>query len=885
VVADDLRSIRGEVRVDFVNASAAPLFELGLWLYPNAFEETPPGVQPGNRSFYQPFGPGFGGSSIRALTIDGSPILAEQVFVADAPLTTAWRIVLPRPLAPGQSLPIAIAFETRVPHRLGPFSYADGVLTALGGWHPYLVAGSMDEGSALDRRPPPADWEIALRLPQRHLALVGGRRLEADGEGRVELRNREWADLVVRPSFLEPIPFHHGSLWPLERAPGALDRDRAIPDPPPLPTTWVGDALIELIESLDKWADWHPDIPASDPVEVVVIPLRSEMAIATPGILAISDKAYKVTSIPILLRFHGKAIARAYFMRRLLPLVRAREAPGMVPQVADALASMYADRFAEQILDQSKGAAGILGAFDLIPSVDDFLRSADSAFAHVYFQPIADPIPVRDEPWTFNNAAPRGKLLREKLEDLLGPFQLPEVFRRYLRAEGCPPPPRLVLEPGPCTLQRFAEDSFQEDLGAFFRSWTERFPREDLRTRIVRTERLEDGSHETTVEVWRVGDTPMEVIEVTSRDSEDNPVPLVWLARDGESAHEFVINAKNPITSLRVDPRNRVFQTPAEPRELAAVGDRVPDHLQPVLASLSFAFSAADVALFGDVDVAFRTRDGVRRRWEVGLSYQPARLQARTSLSTGFGDLVGAARYTHSVGLGLTTDFLRPAFADSEAPAGYAVGPTFFYLFDDRPPGLGPREGRVVSARLSPAVAATQGGESGFFTQVGLTGLQLFPLGYSQALAVRVKGIAQLGQSPFQSRLALGGSDAVLRGFGYEEVLGKRQLILSAEWRHTFVTNLDIDLGIGRIQEIGGALFADGAAMGGIVRPHALEPGPSSGLFADVGYGLRLQYALFGVRPLNLIFELSTPFGRTPSDPALAPVTFSVRGGYAFADP
>ncbi|AKU90902.1 hypothetical protein [Vulgatibacter incomptus] len=355
-----------------MNDTGRDVEELTLWLYPEAFTSRLEGIASGNRSFYQPFGPGEGGVSVSRIEIAGVSQEGELAGPPEAPPGTALRIPLAAPLRPGESAKVRLAFETRVPHRLGPFSVAHGVLTALGAWHPYVTAGAPNAVEPIDRRPRAADWDVHLALPPYMSALVGG--VQPDAAGNVLLRRREWADLIVRPITLTPVPFRHGALWPLERPPAPPEQDRAIPDPHPLGSTWVGDTLAELVDRLERWADLQGDIPpATEPIHLVIVPIGAEIALASPGVVAVSHLAYKVTPFPVLLRFHGKAIARAYFTRRLLPFVREREAPGMVPQVADALASMYADRFAEQVLGQSLNASGILGVFDFVPSVDDFL--------------------------------------------------------------------------------------------------------------------------------------------------------------------------------------------------------------------------------------------------------------------------------------------------------------------------------------------------------------------------------------------------------------------------------------------------------------------------------------------------------------------------------
>ncbi|HWV37142.1 MAG TPA: hypothetical protein VN033_01575 [Vulgatibacter sp.] len=892
-VHDDLRVIEGEVEADVVNDSGATADRFTLWLYPNTFATALAGVVPGNRDYYQPFGPGRGGIDIGEIVVEGVEVIPEAAVPGATPTGTAWGIRLPRPVEPGESVQARITFRTQVPERLGPLSFAHGVLTALGGWHPYLTAGSPDEAELLDRRPRAADWTVRLRLPEHVVALVGGE--VASSEEPTRLRAREWVDLAVRPRTMRPIATRHGSYWASRPPPRPAEGTAAMPDPAPLPTEWIGDRMTELMHDLDRWADRQGLLPEEGPIAFVTVPMRSEIALATPGIVAVSDRAFKVMPIPILLRFHGKAIARAYFTRRLLPLVREREAPGMVPQIADALGTIFAERFAEQVLDQSRRAIGVLGVFDFVPSVDDFLRSPNSAFANVYYQAVADPIAVRDEPWTYNVLGPRGRLLREKLEDLFGPFELPVILSRYLSLRGCPPPPLRVNEPGACTLRSVAEEVAGRDLSEFFAAWTERFPEQDLRVRIVSAEPIgcddasdcdeEDVRFRSVVEVWRIGDTPEETVELVAHDEDGTTLPLEWRAVDGEVGHVFTIESSAPVIRVRVDPRNRVFQTPSEPGELAALGDRDPPRLHLLLTRLSLSYSTADRAFFGDVDVLLRPRDAVRRRLAVGFSYQKSSASVHTGLSLGFGRLVGASRYEHNAGVGIFAALLREGFPNSDVAEGYAVGPTLFYSYDDRLDALTPLSGTAVLVTLAPQAGGNRGGESHFFASTSAGVVRLYQVAYAQAIALRLKGSLLAGSHPVQSLFPLGGSDQGLRGFSYTEVLASRLAILSAEWRFSLVRDIDLDLGFTRVHEIAGALFVDGAAAGGIFRPHAEAPGSRNGLFADYGAGVRLQHALFGVIPMLFGVDAAMPLGRTPSIPPLAPITVQLRAGQAFSTP
>lgn len=385
LVSDGLSRIEGTVKARIPNHGEVPLDRLSLWLYPNVFAQPVAGISDANREYYQPYGKGTGGISFDTLEVDGRRVQAVEAPARDAPAGTHFQLPLSPPIQPGAVVEVRLHFVTKVPRRLGPFSLSHGVLTALGGWHPYLLPPAE---RPLDRRPVPADFQIRLSVPRGHLALIGG--VKPGPDLLVELKAREWADLVVRRSEVQPIRKRGGAVWPLSNRPGEEWELTAVPNPPPLPSDWVADDLADLLAKLDRWADAQPGIPVGGQTQLVVIPLRSEIALATPGIVAVSDRAYSVTPIGFLRRIHGRGIARAYMAHRFLAGARRCETSGMTPQIADGLGALYADRFAVEVLGSGgdSDTMGLLGALDFIPSVDEFIRSPRSPFSHLYFQPV-----------------------------------------------------------------------------------------------------------------------------------------------------------------------------------------------------------------------------------------------------------------------------------------------------------------------------------------------------------------------------------------------------------------------------------------------------------------------------------------------------------------
>lgn len=862
-VDDGLETIAGDLEATIRNAGDTPIGALDLWLYPNLFNDEPLGVTDANRIWYSPFADGTGGIAIEGLSLDGRSVPGPLQPIADVPAGTGWVIELQPPLEPGEERTLRLAFRTRVPHRLGPFARAHGVLTALGGWHPWVTAPADDP---LERRPAPADWRIDLEIPSGHVALVGGERLAE--RGQVELEAREWADLVVRPVRPPPLRTDAGPLWMLHEAPLVPERDGSLPNPPPFDSVWVGDELAELLERLDRWADARPEIPDPGPIPLVVVPLRSEIAIFTPGIVAISDRAYQVTPLRVIERFHARGIARAYLARRFLPLVRGCESPGIAWLLADALGARYAQFFTDEVLGTAEDAAGILGTFDFLPSVDDFLRARRSAFAHVYFDVVVDPIPVRDEPWTFSNRSPRGKLLLMRLEDWLGPERFRELLDRYLLRRECP-------------LLRVAEAVAEEPLDRFFTRWTGPLPREDLRVELVESRPLPDGGWSSLIALSRIGDAPPEVIELAAWEEGGRRHDLVWRAQEGERSTRFSLETERRIERLRVDPRGRVAQTPADPNQVAQIGDEVPSRVQFLLTYLSVYYSAPDDSIHGDIDLLLRPRDAVHRRFGLGASHRAARLQVRTSITEGFGPRIDAARYLWNWSLGLSADYLRAGYGGASTREGFAVGPTFSLFFDDRPPSLAPMRGTAFFGSLSLGGGATRGEQEGHF-YAGLGGgiVRLFPLGPHSALAARLKANVLFGEPPVQELLPLGGSDGALRAYPLESILVRQRFLASLEWRHPLLRDIDVDFGLFRLRRVSGALFVDGAWAGSIAPVSRARP--DDAFFSDAGYGLRFDYDAFGVRPFLFAVDFAVPFNRASVE-GIPPVLLSVRAAHSFA--
>src|SRR5262249_21580895 len=158
-------------------------------------------------------------------------------------------------------------------------------------------------------------------------------------------------------------------------------------------------------------------------------------------------------------------------------------------------------------------------------------------------------------------------------------------------------------------------------------AWMKRLPAEDVRTFIGGLTR--DGDSWTSrVVVYRVGDTPPEVIEVDARDGHGRHFVLVWRAQSGEERKEFLVRTDSPVVALRLDPRRRVAQTPEAPSDSPDRGDTVPDRLQILLTYVSATYSFPDRLVFGEARFVLRERTRLDRRLSFGAGFLRSRLGA-----------------------------------------------------------------------------------------------------------------------------------------------------------------------------------------------------------------------------------------------------------------
>jgi len=175
-----------------------------LVLFPNRFATPDAGVTDVNRAFVYPYEEFDAGSMrIGEIRVDGVAVAATPMSQPGVPDGCLLRVALPRPLPPGATVALRAGFETVVPTRFGSFGEFEGMLTAVGGWYPYLPALRADGTWAVDALPALADFEVDLVVdPSLEIVLNGRHVAHPAAAVHVEVSGTHYLSLVAAPALL-----------------------------------------------------------------------------------------------------------------------------------------------------------------------------------------------------------------------------------------------------------------------------------------------------------------------------------------------------------------------------------------------------------------------------------------------------------------------------------------------------------------------------------------------------------------------------------------------------------------------------------------------------------------------------------------------------------
>ena len=851
------RSATGTLAADIRNPSAAALDHLELWRYPARLDHPSPALDAHNFYWVYPRRFDAGGMEVSSATVDGVAVTVEVRDGGRAgPGTLLW-LPLPAPLGPGATAHLEVAFTTRVPERYGPFGCYRHDCTLSGGFYPMPVELAPP---GYDRTAPPARADIDVTVTSAApTILVDG--ADAQAGTAVHLRDAAWAVLHVgRPFAVRTLEhrgvrvvYHHRG----GRPPALLDGDRARM------------ALDELREAIDMLDEIGLPAPVGTEVRLVETPLRLELCSPQAGAVLVSDQIYRLFPARRFRKFHSFQLVQAVFDVLLEARLSARESPADLAFSPDVAAAWLTDLFTVRVYRKKEFARDILRWVGFIPAIDRILYAPQIPFASAYFNTLDDPDPMRDDLHRFGSDWPRGKLIHEKLRDLLGDRGMTEVLQALW--QGAP-------------LRRAAEAVRGAPLDAFFATWLGPMPEVDYRFTITRRERTATG-YRYHFRVEKRGPTPPEEpVELQIVEWSGTRHMVRW---DGRGrANEFAIETRHRLRAVFLDPRGRLTESIAGDNNDRRLDDRSPAPVKLIYNNFGALFNFQTLSLDLSLDFSLQRIYDLKNTVRLLLYHSESTvIGGLIGYSRGFGRKILPSRLSSALTTSLRVARLDSGFAS--AFSGSRIPGTRLSLagglgYDDRAYIWEPWDNTYGSAALSYAVTILDDARA--YQQITVSGLlgHGFHLRSGHDLAVEAQVAATFGDLRIPSQaLFAGGPSGVVRGYEADEIPGASLLGARAEYRHVFVHDLDFNLVyFAYLRGISGGLFAEAAVVSACsAADERQQAGKGSrALFADVGYSLRLLGDLFGVSQTIFNIDVAVPWETLAGVPRQARSCFAAPG-------
>lgn len=569
---------------------------------------------------------------------------------------------------------------------------------------------------------------------------------------------------------------------------------------------------------------------------VVEVPSRQRLAIDVPGMLLVSDHAFRVFPIDRVRRFHAMPIARRAFEVLLSPHLRAASARADAPWVADVDGALLA----EQLLSASSGgketAADLVGFAGFHPSVDQLLYAPRVAFGAALFGIIEEPDPDRDGADRARNLVPMGHFVEEKLRDRLG-ARFPEAARAH-------------LDLGQSWLDA-AKGASSEDLAYFWQQWIG--PHRPVAYRLAS---IESDGHTTTVTIERLGATWIrEPVVVEVVDDDGNRARAVWDA-PGRLGTVTVVT-KASYRSAQLDPDRRLSQDPSLADGHPLFDDETRHAWRPpIFAHFSASYTAVEDRFDFDVNFALRRRYDLDEGYGVSVLRGPRGYGATVSYLGTFGPLLDLNRRYGAWSLGVGADRSPHGFAANDTPViqGSLLAS---FGWDSVMQLQDPLTGWGAMMTASANLAKEQGGRWSPNAIVG-TRAHVYFWEHVRTTSVLVAGAGLIVGNALQTQLLGVAGRQFLRAFESDEGIGKARAYAIFEQRVKLISGLYLNAAHGSWFK---ALeLVPFAAIGGVTsQSGAFGLGARGNVLGELGMGLRLLHEWAGVQPAVLALDFAYP--------------------------
>ncbi len=819
-----------------------------LWLYADRLAVAPSPMEERSWRWIYPGEIDLGGVTVSEVRVDGESVAVEPV--ASSETEDRGRDFggsdLRVPVSPGPSRTVELRFSMRldVPDRFGRLGHAAGVLSLAGPWYPLVVDGdawSFDVPHTLHARALSGEIATPVGRGQEIDVEQVGAFVPAIVAPRLSTR-------TVRALGHDVVVVSGGELYapPSAETPGVAGViDLAGID--------VAGMIGEVAAQAFTTASWL-SIPIPEPMTVLIVPSRTELASSAPGALLVSDHALQIFPLDVVREFHLRAIRRAIFQLLAQSISARVEAPTDRGWVDDLRSIVLLDLDEARRSSTAQRPDQLLSLFAFHPAVDQLLYAPQIAFEETYFGAIDEPDRFRDDPVRARYPLTRGRRLLECVRDVLDDEAMQRMLARIANGR------RSI---------RSALARAGIDVETMLPLWL-RYATLDVNYRLgeIRTEITASGFRHT-IEVLREGDERPEPVEVEVEDSAGNHVSGYW---DGVGVRgEVVIDTPGDRGSVTIDPRHRLPQS-------AAVSDGHPRQddatnapwRPPIFTAFALDVLVSEANVTGVIDLALRQRYDLEHTVALRLARTAARTGGRVVYLQGLGPKAHNNRRIGTVGGGIGFNYVQPGFGGVANLGGYAIDAQLVGSVDTRRFIYDPRDAFILSAALQITGTIREDSTFAITGRGAFHAAGIFPIGLLNTFVLAGGGGFTIGPALDADRQSIGGRYA-LRGFTNGELLGNGALYAVFEHRFTAVTDLGINVLWGVIaREIQLAWW-----VGGGVVFDTSDHRDAHGAF-EAGGGLRFHYDYGGIQPGVLAIDVGVPISGYVEGNTRAPVGFYI---------
>jgi len=815
------------------NTTLQPINELYFFLYPNQFETKNQHLNEVNYRWHYPSGFDRGWMKLEEIRSGpgGDSLELKLVSVEHVPAGTIGLVSLSSPLEPGEETTLEIDFETKVPHKFGPFGRFRNTLTVQGGWYPYLVALDRSGRPVYQSLPDLSSVQARIRLDATRDAVVNGEFYDDVEEIEVPAQRARLISMVLTPEFhvfrekvgSDDVVFY--SLFPkryrLERVMESLQRS-------------VGDAS-------EFFGERREEVP------VVETYLRATMTYPGEHMIFLSDR-FLMTVVQFDFRnLNHLELARAVAYLFALDRVSKHEDTERYNWIAEAVGWWFRNEFMATHFEDLANLRETAGKMGMFRPFNRMAAAPTIPFTDTYIANVPVRDSLRESIFYFNNQLTSGRLLTENLELALGRERSDALFRQYLGQSR--------------SLQSLAEASAGDELEGFFTQWEEGYPVDlDYRLTDVRRNERDGESYRTHFRVEKSTSVDfVQPLEIQVKEEGGGTQLVVW---DGKGLHkDFDVESERKVQGIEIDPRRRTVETDDYNNLYPHRWEMVIDRGDQTVSS-------------GGLGLATRIRLHKKRdftKWMfVSPFFTPSLVGVKTGMLFNFGNTVDGLVYrrTQEMSIDYTLNYLRSGFAKPESGqfdgVGKTTGVSLGYSFDNQMFEEDPMSYESIATKVS-VFRRELGGDFNFYQAV-VKGKKIQALHPSHKVAGKVilgysDGFSEGDQIPAQNLFDLqttGNLGVVTNG----RHLGKNLLSTTVEWRHDLMPHINSKMPRNWMRRLQGVL--------------AIDAGWVSDSFSDlfdfnntvwgIRYGFRFHYSFFGVRPSDFTVDIGHRLGAGSGD-------------------